>query len=350
MITQEKTWMREDAILAVNDMVCSFKTSRGTVYAVSGVSFDIREGETLGVVGESGCGKSTTGRAMLRLTPARAGSVTYRGIEIMQMRAGDLKALRREIQMIFQDPISSLNPRRKVADVVGEGLKIAGAPAAQISQRVAEAITEVGLDPHVVGERRPGQFSGGQCQRIAIARAMAVSPQVLVCDEPVSALDVSAQAQVLNILEDMKQEHGLSMMFISHDLAVVRNVSDRIAVMYLGTIVEIGEADAIYERPAHPYTSALLNAVPVPDPAVKPATKALGGDIASPLKPPSGCRFRTRCPIATELCARVVPQLHQVGDDHHVACHFPLDERRSGDQFAAAINNEEKAGAVDGHE
>ncbi|MGB3438179.1 MAG: ABC transporter ATP-binding protein [Actinophytocola sp.] len=309
-----------EPLLSVRDLVKRFRVRGGTVDAVSGVSFTVDRGQTLGLVGESGCGKSTTGRAVLRLPPPDAGEVRFAGQDLAALDRAGLRATRRKLQMIFQDPRSALNPRRRVRDIVGEGLTIAGRPKDEVRALVDAALTEVGLDPARTGDRRPAEFSGGQCQRIAIARAMVVGPDLLVCDEPVASLDVSVQAQVLNLLEDMKAGHGLAMLFISHDLAVVHNVSDRIAVMYLGRIVETGDAAAVFDSPAHPYTRALLASVP--DPEAPPAEPALTGEVPSPMNPPSGCRFRTRCPLAEPVCAERVPQLREVGQDHAAACHF----------------------------
>ncbi|MFC4855914.1 ABC transporter ATP-binding protein [Actinophytocola glycyrrhizae] len=319
-MTELTTEPPTEPLLSVRDLVKRFPVRGGTVDAVSAVSFTIDRGQTLGLVGESGCGKSTTGRAVLRLPPPDAGEVRFDGRDLATLDRAALRATRGRLQMIFQDPRSALNPRRRVRDIVGEGLAIAGLPKDEIATRVDAALTEVGLDPAQVGNRRPAEFSGGQCQRIAIARAMIVGPDLLVCDEPVASLDVSVQAQVLNLLEDMKAGHGLAMLFISHDLAVVHNVSDRIAVMYLGRIVETGDAASVFGSPAHPYTRALLAAVP--DPEAPPAGPALTGEVPSPMNPPSGCRFRTRCPLAEPVCAQRTPALREVGADHAAACHF----------------------------
>ena len=314
----------DDIVLRVEDLVVEFPAGRGrTVHAVSGVSFDVAKGETLGIVGESGCGKSTTGKAILRLVPIAGGNVQFKGQEISSLRGEKLRQLRQDLQMIFQDPVSSINPRRTIGDVVAEPLEIwnrtEGADAL-----VDRTLTEVGLDPDVARPKRRHEFSGGQCQRICVARALVLDPDVIICDEPVSALDVSVQAQILNMLEDMKERYGLTLVFIAHDLAVVKNVSDRVAVMYLGKICEVATPDDLYYRPAHPYTAALLSAIPLPDPMVQPDRTELSGDLPSPLDPPSGCRFRTRCPRAEERCAAEEPTVRAVGDDHYVACHFPL--------------------------
>ena len=314
----------DDIVLRVEDLVVEFPAGRGrTVHAVSGVSFDVAKGETLGIVGESGCGKSTTGKAILRLVPIAGGNVQFKGQEISSLKGEKLRQLRQDLQMIFQDPVSSINPRRTIGDVVAEPLEIwnrtDGADAL-----VDRTLTEVGLDPDVARPKRRHEFSGGQCQRICVARALVLDPDVIICDEPVSALDVSVQAQILNMLEDMKERYGLTLVFIAHDLAVVKNVSDRVAVMYLGKICEVAAPDDLYYRPAHPYTAALLSAIPLPDPTVQPDRTELSGDLPSPLDPPSGCRFRTRCPRAEERCAAEEPIVRAVGDDHYVACHFPL--------------------------
>ena len=296
------------------------------MHAVSGISLDILDGETLGLVGESGCGKSTTGRAIMQLPPPSSGSVRFEGVELTALSGNDLRRIRPRMQMIFQDPISSLNPRRKVGRIVGEGLDIwdIGDKASRAA-KVDEVLDAVGLDPESARGRRPHEFSGGQCQRISIARAVVTEPKLIICDEPVSALDVSVQAQILNLLEDMKQRYQLTLVFIAHDLAVVKNVSDRVAVMYLGKLCEVGPPDDLYDHPAHPYTAALLSAIPEPDPA-RPAGDApvLVGEIPSPTNPPSGCRFRTRCPRAQERCAEEEPILAEHAPGQYVACHFPL--------------------------
>ena len=317
----------DDVLLRVEDLVVEFGTSGGTVQAVSGISLDVAPGETLGLVGESGCGKSTTGRAVLQLPPPTRGSVRFEGIELTDLEGSRLRAVRPRLQCVLQDPISSLNPRRRIRDLVREPLRIWGR-GTEAEQRalVDEVLDAVGLDPDVAGPKRPHEFSGGQCQRISIARALVLDPTLLICDEPVSALDVSVQAQILNLLEDMKARYGLTMVFIAHDLGVVRNISDRVAVMYLGKLCEVGPPDAVYLQPRHPYTAALLRSIPVPDPTVRPTASGLvRGDLPSPIDPPSGCRFRTRCPRAEARCAAEEPTLRQMGDGHHVACHFPLD-------------------------
>jgi peptide/nickel transport system ATP-binding protein len=316
----------EDALLRIEDLVVEFPSRQGTVRAVSGISLDILPGETLGLVGESGCGKSTTGRAIIQLPRPTRGRVTFNGVDLTRQKRKALRQLRTKLQLIFQDPISSLNPRRRVRDILREPLRIwkRGDRASQ-ERLVRETLEAVGLNPDDALLRRPHEFSGGQCQRISIARTLVMDPQLVICDEPVSALDVSVQAQILNLLEDLKDRYGLTLVFIAHDLAVVKNVSDRVAVMYLGKICEVGSPDRLYSQPAHPYTEALLRSIPVPDPAVRPTEQeTLGGELPSPIDPPSGCRFRTRCPYAQERCANEEPQMREVGPGHYVACHFPL--------------------------
>jgi peptide/nickel transport system ATP-binding protein len=315
-----------DVLLRVEDLVVEFHAEGGRVKAVSGISLDIVEGETLGLVGESGCGKSTTARAIMQLPRPTSGRVRFDGVELTELKGDALRRTRPRMQMIFQDPISSLNPRRKVGDIVAEGLQIWGVgDDASRAAKVDEMLAAVGLDPDTARGRRPHEFSGGQCQRISIARAVITDPKLIICDEPVSALDVSVQAQILNLLEDMKQRYQLTMVFIAHDLAVVKNVSDRVAVMYLGKLCEIGAPDQLFASPAHPYTAALLAAIPVADPGSAPDdTRVLGGEIPSNTDPPSGCRFRTRCPRAQERCAAEEPQVRNIGPEQYVACHFPL--------------------------
>ena len=325
--------LRDDAdvLLRVENLVMEFPVGRHqVVHAVSDVSFDVRRGETLGIVGESGCGKSTTARALVQLPRPTSGRVILDPgsdleIDMTTLSGSSLRQVRPRMQMIFQDPISSLNPRRRVRDIVGEGLVIwqDDKGGSSTRARVDEVLNAVGIEPEVAADRRPHEFSGGQCQRISIARAVAIEPEILICDEPVSALDVSVQAQILNILEDMKARYGLTLVFISHDLSVVRNVSDRVVVMYLGKICEIGGADTLYSEPAHPYTRVLLASAPEPAATVDPSDAAIGDEIPSPINPPSGCRFRTRCPRAADRCASEEPQMRAVGDDHFVACHFP---------------------------
>ncbi len=317
---------RDDLVLRVEGLVVSFKVGGGRrLQAVSDVSLDVAKGETLGIVGESGCGKSTTAKAIIQLVRPSAGSVQLGDQELVGLKGEELRRTRRKLQMIFQDPVSSLNPRRTVYDVVSEGLVIWGSDrrAAFTSQLIDDVLTTVGLDPATARTRRPHEFSGGQCQRISIARAVALDPEVIICDEPVSALDVSVQAQILNLLEEMKKRYGLTLVFISHDLSVVKNVSDRVAVMYLGKLCEIGDSVSLYEQPAHPYTRALLASIPDPTSRLSSDEATLDGEIPSPLSPPSGCRFRTRCPRATDRCAAEEPVMEAIGDDHFVACHYP---------------------------
>jgi peptide/nickel transport system ATP-binding protein len=313
----------DDIILRVERLVVEFPTKGGRLQAVSDVSFDVARGETLGLVGESGCGKSTTGRAMMQLPKPKSGSVTFEGTELTSMPAETLRALRPKMQLIFQDPISSLNPRRVVVDIVAEPLAIWGVTEDR-RFRVNQLLETVGLDTDAAS-RRPHQLSGGQCQRVSIARALVMDPQVLICDEPVSALDVSVQAQILNLLEDMKARYGLTMVFISHDLSVVKNISDRVAVMYLGKLCEIAQSDRLYTSPAHPYTNALLASIPHPDASrVRGKSVPLTGELPSPLDPPSGCRFRTRCPRAQPVCADQEPEMRELQPGQFVACHFPV--------------------------
>lgn len=318
---------RDDILLSVEDLTVEFPVGGGRrVYAVSGISFDIAKGETLGLVGESGCGKSTTGRAILQLPKPTGGSVKLKDTELTSLNPEDMRAKRTDLQMIFQDPVSSLNPRRKIGEVVAEPLEVWG-PAEKDAQWeiVSKMLSAVGIDPDVARDKRPHEFSGGQCQRISIARALVMEPEVIICDEPVSALDVSVQAQILNMLEDLKAQYGLTLVFIAHDLAVVKNISDRVAVMYLGKMCEISPSDELYANPAHPYTKLLMGSIPVPDPLVSlEDSDEILGELPSPIAPPSGCRFRTRCPLADEICERAEPQMRRVSDDHFVACHHPL--------------------------
>ena len=313
----------DDIVLRVEQLVMEFPAGRHqVVHAVSDLSFDVRRGETLGIVGESGCGKSTTARTIVQLPRPTSGRVTLspgteQEAELTALKGEDLRRARTRLQMIFQDPISSLNPRRRVRDVVAEGLHVwsKGDDTDEIQAKVDEVLEAVGLDPVIAANRYAHEFSGGQCQRISIARAVAIDPEILICDEPVSALDVSVQAQILNLLEEMKDRYGLTLLFISHDLSVVRNVSDRVIVMYLGKVCEIGNADTLYSLPAHPYTRVLLASAPEPAPTVDVSESAIGDEIPSPIDPPSGCRFRTRCPRADNRCTTEEPVMRAVGDD-----------------------------------
>jgi oligopeptide transport system ATP-binding protein len=301
-----------------------FQRRVGAVRAVDGISFTIKRGETLGLVGESGCGKSTTGRAILQLHRPTSGHVYFEDVDLTQLKGDPLRRMRRRMQMIFQDPYASLNPRMTVGSIIAEPLEIHNLARGKAKQeRVEELLRVVGLNPYFAN-RYPHEFSGGQRQRIGIARALAVSPDFIVCDEPVSALDVSIQAQIINLLEQLQDGFGLTYLFIAHDLAVVRHISDRVAVMYLGKIVELADRQQVYENPLHPYTRALLSAVPIPDPKVERRRERiiLSGDVPSPVNPPSGCRFHTRCPLATEICTHVEPEWRTLATgDHWVACH-----------------------------
>ncbi len=299
-----------------------FSKTIGHVYAVDGISFTLYKGETLGLVGESGCGKSTTGRTILRLIEPTAGEIKFEGQDITELEKGDMRALRREMQIIFQDPYASLNPRMTVGSIVGEPLEIHKiAKGAKKNERVVSLLEKVGLRPEDT-RKYPHEFSGGQRQRIGIARALALNPKLIVCDEPVSALDVSIQAQVINLLEDLQEEFGLSYLFIAHNLNVVEHISNRVAVMYLGKIVEVASDIELYSNPQHPYTEALLSAVPVPDPTAKKKRVILQGDVPSPINPPSGCHFHTRCPVKEKICEEVEPEFKELDGGHWVACHL----------------------------
>jgi peptide/nickel transport system ATP-binding protein len=312
-------------LLDIKDVVVEFPVGNRSVQAVTRVSLAVQRGETLGLVGESGCGKSTLGRAVLQLYQPKSGAVVFDGQDLTKLSPPAMRKMRQRLQMIFQDPIASLNPRRRVGDIVAEPLIIAGiTDAAERTRRVRAVLTEVGLDPDITMSRLPHEFSGGQCQRISIARALILEPELIVCDEPVSALDVSIRAQIVNLLEDMKDRYGLTLLFIAHDLAVVKAVSDRVAVMYLGRICEIAPTETLFRTPAHPYTRLLLDAIPMPDPDIRPIEGVAVGEPPSPIAPPSGCRFRTRCPRAAERCAVDMPELAALPGGQMVACHFPL--------------------------
>jgi oligopeptide/dipeptide ABC transporter ATP-binding protein len=321
-----------EEILRVENLIKHFPLTQGVLFrhqvgqvkAVDGVSFELRRGETLGLVGESGCGKSTLARLLMAAERPTSGSVRFEDRDVFGLSREELRRLRRRMQLVMQDPYTSLNPRMTVGDIVGEPFAIHGDPEGGRRGRVGELLEIVGLDPDHAN-RYPHQFSGGQRQRIGIARALALRPDVIICDEPVSALDVSVQAQIMNLLAELQREFGLSYVFIAHDLAVVRHISDRVAVMYLGKIVEIGGEEQIYDHPTHPYTQALLAAVPVPDPTRRGTRVVLEGDVPSPTDPPSGCRFRTRCSKAQEICAAEEPALEprpESGSAHPSACHF----------------------------
>ncbi|MEA2452568.1 MAG: hypothetical protein QOG04_1278 [Actinomycetota bacterium] len=325
--------MTETDLVTVKDLEVHFPIRQGVLFdrhvadlkAVDGVSFEIRRGETLGLVGESGCGKTTTGRALLRLIEPTGGTVTFDGVDVSSLSGRDLRKLRRRMQMVFQDPYSSLNPRRNVASIVAEPLRVHGiATGREAEDKVRELLQVVGL-PKDSENRYPHEFSGGQRQRIGLARSLALNPDLIVADEPVSALDVSIQAQMINLLEELQDTFDLTYLFIAHDLAVVRHISDRIAVMYLGKIMEVAPAADLYERPLHPYTKALLSAVPIPDPRIEATRERilLTGDLPSPVNPPAGCRFHTRCPFAQrERCPDEVPELRIMDGGHLGACHY----------------------------
>jgi oligopeptide transport system ATP-binding protein len=321
----------EAALIQVRDLRMHFPITRGIVLrrqigavkAVDGISFDIKRGETLGLVGESGCGKSTTGRAILQLYRPTSGQVLFEGQDLTRLKGEELRRMRRQIQIIFQDPYASLNPRMTVGDIIAEPIRVHGLrKGAAVRQRVEELLGLVGLNPYFIN-RYPHEFSGGQRQRIGIARALAVEPSFVVCDEPVSALDVSIQAQIINLLEDLQDRLGLTYLFIAHDLSVVKHISDRVAVMYLGKVVELADGKTLYADPRHPYTQALLSAVPIPDPTVERRRQRiiLEGDVPSPINPPSGCPFHTRCPIAIDICKAEMPPFADFGGGHFVACH-----------------------------
>ncbi len=320
-----------ESILKVENLKMYFPIKRGViqrtvgyVHAVDDVSFEVRRGETLGLVGESGCGKTTAGRTILQLYSATEGKVIFEGKDLVKLRGEEMRLMRRKIQMIFQDPYASLNPRMTVEEIVGEPLIVHGLYRGnEIREKVKSLLEQVGLNPAYV-DRYPHEFSGGQRQRIGVARAISLEPDLIVCDEPISALDVSIQAQVVNLLEDLQSELGLTYVFIAHDLSMVRHISTRVIVMYLGVFMELADRHTLYENPLHPYTIGLLSAVPIPDPFVEEKRQRiiLEGDVPSPINPPSGCRFRTRCPLAQQLCADERPTWEEVEHDHFVACHF----------------------------
>jgi peptide/nickel transport system ATP-binding protein len=311
-------------LLKVQDLVVEYSVGGETVHAVSGVSLEVARGETLGLVGESGCGKSTLGRAVLQLRRPVSGQVLFDGHDLVAMGGEAMRRMRRRMQLIFQDPIASLNPRRRIGDIVAEPLVIADVKdRAERERRVREVLSAVGLEPDLVTGRLPHEFSGGQCQRICIARALVLEPEFIICDEPVSALDVSIRAQILNLLEEMKARYGLTLLFIAHDLAVVKAVSDRVAVMYLGRLCEVGPSEQLFARPAHPYTALLIEAIPHPDPDLRPSESVPVGEPPSPISPPSGCRFRTRCPKADQRCVEEVPELRPISPGRSAACHHP---------------------------
>jgi oligopeptide transport system ATP-binding protein len=333
-----------DVLLRVRNMVQEFVlrdfggAKGGVLQAVADVSFDLNVGETLGIVGETGSGKSTLARSVIQAPPPKRGEVIFQGKNLVGLSRAALKSARRNLQMVFQDPFTSLDPRWTVSGIVAEPLVAYGeGDRDQRRQRVNELLDLVGLDPSRYGGRRPHELSGGQAQRVAVARALALSPKLILCDEPVSSLDVLVQAQVLNLFEKLREDLGLSYLFIAHDLALVRQVSDRVAVMYLGRLCEIGPVRSLYSAPLHPYTLALLNSIPSPDPTVgrRESASVISGELPSPLDPPSGCRFRTRCPRAADLCAAEVPELRALADGHLVACHFPLTGGADGSTAAA---------------
>jgi len=330
-VNEEVILEKDDTILEVKDLVKHFPMGGGffgqnkqVVHAVNGINFKVRKGETLGIVGESGCGKSTAGRTIIRLYEPTSGQIIFEGQDVTKAEGNDLLNLRRQMHMIFQDPYASLNPRMTVGDIIGEGLDIHKLATGQIrTDRIYELLEVIGLNPEH-GNRFPHEFSGGQRQRIGIARALSVKPRLIICDEPISALDVSIQAQIVNMLEELQEKMGLTYLFIAHDLSMVKHISHRIAVMYLGRIIELADSFELYKNPQHPYTQALLSSIPIPDPRVEATRKRIvvQGTVPSPIDPPSGCYFRTRCPHAMAVCAEQVPQLKELGGNHVAACHL----------------------------
>lgn len=333
---------QDDVILQVNNLTVEYTVSADKrVQAVSDISFDVAPGETLGIVGESGSGKSTTVKALLRLVDATAGRVLFNGDEISKLTPTEFHAVRPKIQMVFQDPSSSLNPYRRISDIVSEPFIVSGEDD-NLVVKVGELFDAVGLDPDWA-DRYPHQMSGGQCQRVSIARSIALHPDILVCDEPVSSLDVSVQAQILNLLESLKDEFGLTLLFISHDLAVVKNVSDKVLVMYMGKLCEYATPDALYEQPAHPYTDAMIRSIPVPDPSAPAITTELDGEPPSALEASQGCRFATRCPYAQDRCRTDEPTMRQIADGHYVACHYPLHGGEAPQPVRVEVNGQQGA-------
>ena len=326
IVDSKQNTLTGDVLLRVEELVIEYKNRRGgVVRAVAGVSFDINKGETVAVVGESGCGKSTLAKGVMQLVETKMGRVVLDGVEFSSLKGEQLRQVRPKIQMIFQDSVASLDPHMTVRALVEQPMKVWHKGDADDRRgKVDELLRSVNLDPEVVGNRKPTEFSGGQCQRVSIARALSLEPKLLVCDEPVSSLDVSIQSQILNIIQSMKKRYGLSLLFISHDLSVVRAISDRVIVMYLGKICEVSTPQKIVNSPAHHYTRALVASVPVPDPTVGRRRAAIEGEPPSPVNPPSGCRFRTRCAAATALCAEQEPQLREVTPGQFVACHHPI--------------------------
>jgi oligopeptide transport system ATP-binding protein len=329
-----RAWTTSDPLLSVSDLKIWFpiatgimQRTTGYVHAVDGVDLEVKAGETVGLVGESGCGKSTMGRAVIRLLEPTEGTIKFKGADISHIRGEKLRTLRRDMAMIFQDPYASLDPRQTVGDIIGEPIDIHGlAKGKERQNRIRELLRVVGMNPRYA-DRYPHEFSGGQRQRIGIARALAVEPTFIVCDEPISALDVSIQAQIINLLENLQSKFNLTYLFIAHDLSVVKHISNRIAVMYLGKIMEVAPAGQLYRHPRHPYTGSLMSAIPIPDPAIELLRERfiLQGDVPSPVNPPSGCRFRTRCPRAREHCAEAVPPLEAFGAEQRAACFYPLE-------------------------